>query len=263
MRVRACKLQRIVYLTSRYPLKRFSQWVLSCTEQLNAALSSFAGFANWGSLNIRRAWVTAILTTAPFQRRKSVCSKLNSIEVFPRLHLSVLSTSYEVGAWGTPSLGFSCKTPMRARRAKADSRPVILLVEDFRPLLLAMQSLLESSQYRVLVAKTSLEALTVEEKFAAPIDLLLTHVLMPGMTGPELFARMRAKFSHISVLYMSDHASGWLDHSAAHEVLSSSLPDPFSSEVLLDRVDGLLHGNAQGVALGGGASPDTFRHEED
>jgi DNA-binding response OmpR family regulator len=164
--------------------------------------------------------------------------------------------------WGAFSFRFSRKTPMRARQAKADSRLVILLVEDFGPLLLAMQSLLESSHYRVLVAKTPLEALAVEEKFDAPIDLLLTHVLMRGMTGPELYARMRAKFSHISVLYMSDHAPGWLDRSAAHEVLSSSLPDPFSSEVLLDRVHGLLHGNAKGAAFGGGASPGTPRHEE-
>jgi len=145
---------------------------------------------------------------------------------------------------------------MRASLAKADSSSVILLVEDFRPLLLAMQFLLESSHYRVLTARTPMEALTLQEKSGQRIDLLLTHVLMHGMTGPELAKRLRAKATQMAVLYMPDHPRGWLDENTSREVVASLLPEPFSEEVLLERVRGALDGRAKGATAGGDSSPN-------
>jgi two-component system cell cycle sensor histidine kinase/response regulator CckA len=138
-----------------------------------------------------------------------------------------------------PLQGKICVTQIRSSRIEAKPAFVILLVEDFRPLLLGMQNVLESSRYRVFPVNTPAEALLLASN-GTSIHLLITRLMMPGMTGPELAARIRWHKPGLAVLYMSDDSLPWRRETLEAEIRDSLLPDPFSDEVLLDRVRAAL-----------------------
>jgi len=125
-------------------------------------------------------------------------------------------------------------------RARANPQSLILLVEDFRPLRLAMHNLLQSSGHQVLTAGTPEEALSIAGNSAIPFDLLITRLTLPGMTGPELASQICNRTARFSVLYMSDDSGRAGDQIFAEEVRSCSLPNPFNEKTLLSRVQNAL-----------------------
>ena len=75
-------------------------------------------------------------------------------------------------------------------RGRTRGEETVLLVED-EPMVLDLASrVLGSHGYRILVASNATEALQVAREHAGKIDLLLTDVVMPGLPGPELAARL-------------------------------------------------------------------------
>lgn len=98
----------------------------------------------------------------------------------------------------------------------------ILVVEDQDLVRRLAVQVLKRQGYRVLEAARGEEALRLAESYAEPIHLLLADVMMPGMTGPDLAARLKALRPSIGVLYMSGYTA-----------------DVISSRGLLD--PGLLH----------------------
>jgi two-component system, cell cycle sensor histidine kinase and response regulator CckA len=115
----------------------------------------------------------------------------------------------------------------------------VLLVED-EPMVLDLGSrVLRSHGYRVLVASNATEALNVAREHDGRIDLLLTDVVMPGLPGPELAARLETVTPGLRVLYVS----GFADDSVAHlgeEEGISFLAKPFTGEALAERVRRVL-----------------------
>jgi two-component system response regulator MprA len=81
----------------------------------------------------------------------------------------------------------------------------VLIAEDFAGLRDALRTLLESEGYRVSTASDGLEALKAT-LWHQP-DLLLTDIEMPGLTGWELFQRVRAAGCSVPVLFMSAEPS--------------------------------------------------------
>jgi PAS domain S-box-containing protein len=115
----------------------------------------------------------------------------------------------------------------------------ILLVED-EPAVrgLVAASLLEAG-YRVLQAADGAEALRLFNEHAASIDALVTDVVMPGSSGADLAAKIRALRPQIAVLYVS----GYADRTLAHRGIDSQaelLFKPFSNNQLLRTVRQLL-----------------------
>ena len=115
----------------------------------------------------------------------------------------------------------------------------VLLVED-EPMVLDLASrVLGSRGYRVLVASNATEALQVAREHAGKIDLLLTDVVMPGLPGPELAARLETVTPGLRVLYMSGYADDSVARLGAEQGISF-LAKPFSGEVLAARVREVL-----------------------
>ncbi|HEX6767540.1 MAG TPA: response regulator [Polyangiaceae bacterium] len=93
---------------------------------------------------------------------------------------------------------------VRTERERESEQRTVLLVEDEPLLLKAMYRMLEQYHYRVLPAPTAVAALGVAEKERS-IDLVVTDLVLPGMTGSALVKRLRATRPWLRVLY----TSGW------------------------------------------------------
>jgi two-component system cell cycle sensor histidine kinase/response regulator CckA len=115
----------------------------------------------------------------------------------------------------------------------------VLLVEDEASLRGLLRETLEGSGYFTLVARDGAEALQIVEDYANPIQLILTDVIMPGMTGPKIVELVAQNRPEVKVLYIS----GYSDAVTRHGLTGPGrafLSKPFSPEVLLRRVRELL-----------------------
>ena len=87
--------------------------------------------------------------------------------------------------------------------ASARGNGTILLAEDEKEVRAVAREFLELSGYTVLKAKDGAEAVELAAKHSGVIDLLVTDMVMPGMSGRELSARLTAMRAGIRVIYMS------------------------------------------------------------
>jgi signal transduction histidine kinase/ActR/RegA family two-component response regulator len=100
-------------------------------------------------------------------------------------------------------------TPQSRRQSEQPRRgtETVLVAEDEEAVrALAVQSL-ERNGYQVIASASGEEAITLAATFDGTIHLLLTDVVMPGMKGPELAARLRALRPGLKVLLMSGYAA--------------------------------------------------------
>jgi len=86
-----------------------------------------------------------------------------------------------------------------------------------------------------LVASDGLKALELAASYERPVDLLLTDLEMPGLSGLELAANLRAIYPALAVLFMSGRAEG-----PSNETGDSFLPKPFGRKTLLHNVRAAL-----------------------
>jgi len=93
-----------------------------------------------------------------------------------------------------------------AGRDKDGRRGTILLVEDSDVVRDVIASLLESGGFTVLKASGGEEALALSRRGDAPIDLLLTDIVMPEMSGVELADRLERERPGVRILFMTGYA---------------------------------------------------------
>ena len=118
----------------------------------------------------------------------------------------------------------------------------LLVVEDEPSVRQVVRRTLERSGHRVLLAGSGAEALEICERHQGPIDLLITDVVMPGMSGADLAARARAVRPGLRVLFMSGYTDDVISH---HGVLNEGvhfINKPFSPGGLAARVREVLDG---------------------
>jgi two-component system, cell cycle sensor histidine kinase and response regulator CckA len=116
----------------------------------------------------------------------------------------------------------------------------ILLVEDEAPVRTLVRRVLERAGYRVLEAADGEEAFGICARFEGAIDLVLTDVIMPGISGPDVAAGAELLRPEARILYMSGYTDDALsEHGVAGGELRL-LQKPFSSDVLLARVRKVL-----------------------
>jgi signal transduction histidine kinase len=127
----------------------------------------------------------------------------------------------------------------RPRESLSSRNATVLLVEDETPLRKLLLQVLRGVGHSVLEAANGEEALALSSRHSRPIDLLLTDVVMPGMSGPEMVAKLRIGRPRMTVLYMSGYDHELIDKKSL-ETTASFLQKPFSPRALLSRVDALL-----------------------
>jgi CheY-like chemotaxis protein len=127
-------------------------------------------------------------------------------------------------------------TPARARGSET-----VLLVED-EPSVRALASrTLEMHGYRVLQASDGKDALDVAGRHGdGAIDLVLSDVVMPNLSGPELVARLRARFPHLKVLFMSGYTDEAVVRHGLLDAQVSFVQKPYTPSDLAQRVRKVL-----------------------
>jgi PAS domain S-box-containing protein len=116
---------------------------------------------------------------------------------------------------------------------------VILLVEDEPSVRRLTANLLRGYGYAVLEVSRGQEALDLARVAPRPVDLLLTDVVMPGLSGPELAEQLKAQSAGLRVLYMSGYSDLGSRHGYALEG-APLLQKPFTPEGLARRVREVL-----------------------
>jgi PAS domain S-box-containing protein len=116
----------------------------------------------------------------------------------------------------------------------------ILLAEDNAGLRKLATRLLEPAGYTVLGAATGEEALRLLERHEAPVHLLLSDVVMPGMSGRQLAEQLAETHPGMKVLYMSGYTSDTIVQHGVFEAQVAFLNKPFTAAALLRKVREVL-----------------------
>ena len=116
----------------------------------------------------------------------------------------------------------------------------VLIVEDKDEVRAAIGASLEMRGYEVLKACHGKEAMTICRRHEGPIHLLLTDVVMPQMTGPDLVQRVSLVHPETRVLYISGYTSEALNRRNLTEPSTAFLQKPFTPEALARRVRAVL-----------------------
>ena len=116
----------------------------------------------------------------------------------------------------------------------------VLLVEDSEMVRNLAKEILETTGYRVIVAASGSEALLVCEQFKETIHLLLTDVVMPGMSGQELGNRLVAQHPQMRVLCMSGYTADTIIHRGVLNEGMNFIEKPFTPDSLAQKVRQVL-----------------------
>ncbi len=126
----------------------------------------------------------------------------------------------------------------------------ILLIEDFTELREMIATMLRSKGYNVLQARDGMDAVHVAASHFAPIDLVVTDVVMPKLNGPEAVRQIRARRTGVKVVYIT----GYADQNVIGEELfaadSITLEKPIRPDALLGRIRELLDKRESGQHTG-------------
>lgn len=131
-----------------------------------------------------------------------------------------------------------------ARGSAVIGSETILLVEDSKLLAKVTRDFLEKDGYKVLVAAGPRDAIRTADNFDAPIDLLLTDVVMPDMNGRELSQQLLTKRPEMKVLFMSGYTNGILSEHAFRAEEVAFIEKPFSHSALSRKVRRTLNPEA-------------------
>jgi PAS domain S-box-containing protein len=128
----------------------------------------------------------------------------------------------------------------RGQAVSAGGVETILVAEDDPTLREITRELLEASGYTVVTAAGGQEALSLASETPAAISLLVTDVVMSGMSGKELATQLESRFPRLRVLYVSGYTADVIGPKGLLEPGVSLLHKPFTAEALLGKVREIL-----------------------
>jgi CheY-like chemotaxis protein len=131
----------------------------------------------------------------------------------------------------------------------------ILIVEDQDAVREIAASVLEKAGYLVMKAEDGSEALRKARAHRGRIDLLLSDVVMPEMSGPEVAERLLRRHPAMKVLFMSGYAGSVVDRFKLEEAGHNVLQKPFTAHDLSRRIREMLDDEETTPAIPSTAAP--------
>ena len=140
-----------------------------------------------------------------------------------------------------PGTGAGSEQPAQPRATeKRAANETVLLVEHEVAVRGFAKRAHETTGYRVLVAASGDEALRLVEDHSGVIDAMITDVVMPGMSGPELARQLNPKRPSLKVLFTSGYTEDATLIQGVKDAGTAFLQKPFSPDELTDKVRQLL-----------------------
>ena len=103
-----------------------------------------------------------------------------------------------------------------------------------------VQEILEAEGYRVLAAEDAERALDIAAAYAGTIAVVITDVVMPGMSGPAVAERLQALRPGARVLFMSGYTDAAIGQHGVIDRETHFIQKPFSADALLRKVREVL-----------------------
>jgi len=153
-----------------------------------------------------------------------------------------ISVETRLGAGTTFTVELPCADEEKVEDApEPESVPklageTLLLVEDEQQVRRVARRILEGAGYRVLEAADPVEALALFDLAPAPVDLVITDVVMPKMNGVELIRRLRERGPGLRALCMSGYTEDETARSGLQELRVPMLQKPFTPDSLRRKV---------------------------
>jgi len=150
----------------------------------------------------------------------------------------------------------STRAEVRSAAAVQDSphgSETLLVVEDEAAVRESTRDFLMQKGYTVLEAANGEDALRVSREYCGPIDLMITDVVMPKMSGPNLAERLMAERPQMKVLFVSGYAENTILRHGKIDVTSRLLQKPFGLNTLARKIREVLVPN-QSIASAATAS---------
>lgn len=116
----------------------------------------------------------------------------------------------------------------------------VLVVEDYAGLRDLAELMLQKAGYSVVLASSGDEALKWLERHAGQVDLLLTDVVMPGLSGRELVEQMEKVYPEIKVIYTSGYTDDMVVRQGVDANTANFLAKPYTYESLTTAVRAAL-----------------------
>ena len=121
-----------------------------------------------------------------------------------------------------------------------EPKHLVLVVDDEEGLRRVVCRTLRAEGYGTVEASHGAEALEIMENLAEPVDLVVTDVVMPGMSGPEVAQAVTSMRPGTQVLYTSGYTDSAIGHHGVLEPGIAFLQKPFSADDLTRKVRVLL-----------------------
>lgn len=132
------------------------------------------------------------------------------------------------------------EAPTTPRAGGTNGTETILLVEDDDGVRRAAERVLRRAGYQVVAVEGGAHALAAVEAHEGSFHLVITDVVMPGMTGPELVQGLRQTRPGLRILFMSGYTDEVIARQGLIEPGQPYIEKPFVVEALLDRVREVL-----------------------
>ncbi|MFA4985920.1 MAG: response regulator [Candidatus Brocadiia bacterium] len=139
---------------------------------------------------------------------------------------------------------------VEAKAKTTTGAETVLLVEDEAALLEIIRQSVERLGYTVLATGDPIEALQIAEKHSGSIDLLMTDIVMPDMSGRELRRNVAARWPNVKCLYMSGYPTSSLAPQGILEAGVHFLQKPFSTGTLAAKLRETLEEDETGRKSG-------------
>jgi len=151
-----------------------------------------------------------------------------SIDVYSELGLG---TTFKIHLPRVDAPPDDLKEAAKRRNLLRGSETILLVEDDLRVRELTEQ-VLQLLGYKVIVSEGGEAALALVQAARPHIDLLLTDLIMPEMSGPELSRRMRALYPDIEVLYCSGYTEDAFVRQGVESADLQFIPKPFTIQQL-------------------------------
>ena len=112
----------------------------------------------------------------------------------------------------------------------------ILLAEDEQSVRTFLEMALTRAGHRVIASRSGPDAVLAGNSVTGPIDLLITDVVMPGLSGPEVAEQLRRSHPEMRTLFLSGYASHTALPKRVTEERAAFLQKPFTVETLMSKV---------------------------